>query len=99
MAGSKAIHQTSPRLGGSAGVTVGVPDQTVGPFLGVPLAHLVGGHVLVALVQGVLGDMRSGQIVEKPTDAARADAGVKALVDVLIDGDGELPNHPHSLYV
>jgi hypothetical protein len=51
----------------------GVADQRLGPREGVRLAIFVGGHAAIAVQRGGFGDVRTGEIVQKAADPARAD--------------------------
>src|SRR5277367_2066037 len=98
VAASNATHQTSPRRGVSPVIACGViargvTDQGVGPLGGLILADAVRGHGAIARQQGVFRHQRLGEIVEEAADPPRPDLGAETLVDVLIDGNGELSDH------
>src|SRR5882672_1893261 len=91
--GSNATHHTSPRSGGLSGLIGDVPGQVFNPFGGFALAFLVGGHRPVAFGQVALQYVRTGEVVQKAADPAPPDYAVQTLVNLVLDGNGELFGH------
>ncbi|MEO8714522.1 MAG: hypothetical protein ABI369_05880 [Acetobacteraceae bacterium] len=101
---SKAIHHTSPRRGlGTSAITSrfdsDVADQPLGPIVRLALALLIGGHCRVSGSEVIAEDMRTGKIIQKPTDSPPADDRVQAFVDFGLDRDRKLLHHWRLLYV
>lgn len=101
--GSKVTSQASPRRGDGSAVTPGfvchVGQQAVGPDFGFGLARFVGRYRGESGGEVLADDMRAGEVVQEAADAAAADDGVQAVLDLSVHGDGEFLRHPGLQYV
>src|SRR5262249_52292218 len=86
-AGSKLTRQTSPRFIGD------VSQGGLGPFHRLCRARFVLSHLLVRDLQILGDDMGPNEGLDKLANPSRTDHAVQALVDTLVDGNGQFLLH------